>query len=115
MASAQDIAESEGQTTCLGSARDEGQGRAPRSGSEARDPCVHSHVREGVCTMRHMDDFAIVGPLDKAMELTEEMGHTMLLRDVQFLELGKRPVKFLGWMLERTVDGFRLMINPPRS
>ena len=84
MASAQDIAGSEGQTSCLGSARDEGQGRAPRSGSEARDPCVHSHVRERVCTMRHMDDYVIVGPVDKAMVLTEDMGRTMLLRDVQF-------------------------------
>ena len=40
------------------------------------------------------------------------MGHTVLLRDVQVLEPGKSPVKFLGWMLERAVDGFRLMINP---
>ena len=48
----------------------------------------------------------------KVRELTEDMGHTMLLRDVQFLEPGKPPVKFLGWMLERTVNGFRLMINP---
>ena len=73
-----------GRPPSWGSPRDEGQGRAPRSGSEARDPCVHSHVRERVCTMRHMDDYVIVGPLDKAMELTEDMGRTMLLRDVQF-------------------------------
>ena len=33
----------------------------------------------------------------------------MLLRDVQFLE---PPVKLLGWMLERTADGFRWVINP---
>ena len=38
-----------------------------------------------------MDDFVIVG-------------RTMLLRDVQFLEPGKPPVKFLVWVLERTVD-----------
>ena len=40
------------------------------------------------------------------------MGNTMLMREVQVLEPGKPPVKFLGWLLERTVDGFRLMINP---
>ena len=45
-------------------------------------------------------------------ELTEDMGHTMLLRDVQFLEPSKPPVKLLAWMLQRTADGFRLMINP---
>ena len=78
----------------------------------ARDPCVHSNVRERMWTMRHMDDYVIVGPPAKVSELTEDMGHTMLLRDVQFLEPGKPPVKFLGWMLERTVNGFRLMINP---
>ena len=38
--------------------------------------------------------------------------HHALQRDVQFLEPGKPPVKFLGWMLERTINGFRLMINP---
>ena len=65
----------------------------------ARDPCVHSNVRERMWTA-------------KVSELTEDMGHTMLLRDVQFLEPGKPPVKFLGWMLERTINGFRLMINP---
>ena len=53
-----------------------------------------------------------VGPHAKVSELTEDMGHTMLLRDVQFLEPSKPPVKLLGWMLERTVNGFRLMINP---
>ena len=78
----------------------------------ARDPCVHSNVRERMWTMRHMDDYVIVGPPAKVSELTEDMGHTMLLRDVQFLEPGKPPVKFLGWMLERTINGFRLMINP---
>ena len=62
--------------------------------------------------MRHMDDYVVVGPHTKVSELTEDMGHTMLLRDVQFLEPGTPPVKFLGWMLERTVNGFRLMINP---
>ena len=40
------------------------------------------------------------------------MEHTMLLKVMQFLEPGKAPVRFLGWMLEKTVDGFRLMINP---
>ena len=59
-----------------------------------------------------MDDDVIVGPPAKVSELTQDMGHTMLLRDVQFLEPGKPPVKFLGWMLERTVSGFGLMINP---
>ena len=78
----------------------------------ARDPCVHSNVRERMWTMRHMDDYVTVGPQTKVGELTEDMGHTMLVRYVQVLEPGKPPVKFLGWMLERTVDGFRLMINP---
>ena len=79
----------------------------------ARDPCVHRDVRERMWTMRHMDDYVIVGPPAKVSEVTEDMeGHTMLLRDVQFLEPGKPPVKFLGWMLERTVNGFKLMINP---
>ena len=36
----------------------------------------------------------------------------MFFRDVHFWEVGKPPVKLLGWILERTVDGFRLMINP---
>ena len=54
----------------------------------------------------------IVGPQSKVRELTEDMGNTMLLRDVQVLEPGKPPVKFLGWVLQTTVDGFRLMINP---
>ena len=49
--------------------------------------------------MRHIDDFVIVG-------------RTMLLRDVQFLEPGKPPVKFLVWVLEETVDGSRFGINP---
>ena len=40
------------------------------------------------------------------------MEHTMLLRVMHFLEQGKSPVKFLGWTLVRTVDVFRLMINP---
>ena len=62
--------------------------------------------------MRHMDDYVVVGPHAKVSELTEDVGHTKLLRDVQFLEPGKPPVKFLGWMLERTVNGFKLMINP---
>ena len=52
------------------------------------------------------------GPADQVRELTGDMGNTMLVRDVQVLEPGEPPVKFLGWMLERTVDGFRLMINP---
>ena len=73
----------------------------------ARDPCVHSNVRERMWTMRHMDDYVIVGPQTKLRELTEDMGNTMLLLDVQALEPGKPPLKFLGWMLERTVDGFR--------
>ena len=59
--------------------------------------------------MRHMDDYEVVGPHTKVRELTEDMGHTTLLRDAQFLGPGKPPVKFLGWMLERTVNGFRLM------
>ena len=54
--------------------------------------------------MRHMGDYVIVGPPAKVSELTEDMGHIMLLRDVPFLEPGKPPVKFLGWMLERTVN-----------
>ena len=60
---------------------------------------MHSNMREHLWTMRHIDDFVIVG-------------RTMLLRDVQFLEPGKPPVKFLVWVLERTVDGSRLGINP---
>ena len=67
----------------------------------ARDPCVHSNVRERMWTMRHMDDYVTVGPQTKVGELTEDMGHTMLVRYVQVLEPGKPPVKFLGWMLER--------------
>ena len=63
-------------------------------------------------TMRHMDVYVVVGPQAKVKELTEDMGHTMLLRDVQVSEPGKSPVKFLGWMHERTADGFRLMIKP---
>ena len=59
-----------------------------------------------------MGDYVIVGSLAKVKELTEDMGRTMLLRDVQFLEPGKPPVKFLGLMLERTVDGLRLVTNP---
>ena len=59
-----------------------------------------------------MDDHVLVGPRTKVRELTEDMGNTMLLRDVQVLEPSKPPVKFLGWMLERTVDEFRLLINP---
>ena len=59
-----------------------------------------------------MDDYVVVGPHAKVSELTEDMGYTMLLRDVQFLEPGKPSVKLLGWMLERTVNGFRFMINP---
>ena len=39
-------------------------------------------------TMRHMDDYVIVGPQTKVRELTEDVGHTMLLRDVQVLEPG---------------------------
>ena len=77
-----------------------------------RDPCVHSNVCERMWTMRHMDDNVVVGPPAKVKELSEDMGHTMLLKNVQNLEPGKPPVKFLGWMLERTADGFRLMINP---
>ena len=50
----------------------------------ARDPCVHSNVRERMWTMRHMDDYVIVGPPAKVSEMTE------------------------GWMLERTINGFRL-------
>ena len=69
----------------------------------ARDPRVRSNVREHLWTMRHMDDYVIVGPLAKVKKLTEDMERIMLLRDVQFLELGKPPVKFLGWMLERSV------------
>ena len=59
-----------------------------------------------------MDDYVIVGPLAMAKKLTEDLERIMLLRDMQFLELGKLPANFLGWMLERTVDGFRLRINP---
>ena len=59
-----------------------------------------------------MDYYVVVGPHTKVRELTKDMGHTMFLRDVQILERGKPPVNFLGWMLERTVNGFRLMINP---
>ena len=59
-----------------------------------------------------MDDCVIVGPLAKVKKLTEDLGRTMLLRDVQFLEPGRPSVKFLGSMVERTVDGFRLMIDP---
>ena len=55
--------------------------------------------------MRHMDDCVIVGPQTKVRELTEDMGNTMLLRDVQVLEPGKPPAKFVGWMLERTDSG----------
>ena len=62
--------------------------------------------------MRHMDDSVILGPLAKVREFTEDVGPTMLLGDVQFFESGKPLVKFRGWMLERTVEGFRLMINP---
>ena len=62
--------------------------------------------------MPHMDYYVIVGPQTKVRELREDMEHTTLLRGVQVLEPGKPPVKFFGWMLERTVDGFRLMINP---
>ena len=59
-----------------------------------------------------MDDYVVVSPHTKVRELTEDIGLTMLLRDVQFLEPGKPPLKFLGWMLERTDNGFKLMINP---
>ena len=53
----------------------------------ARDPYLHSNVRERVWTMRHMDDYVVVGPRTKVKELTEDIGHTTLLRDdVQFLE-----------------------------
>ena len=52
----------------------------------ARDPCVHSNVRERMWTMRHIDDYVIVVLLPRCAKLTEDMGHTMLLRDVQFLE-----------------------------
>ena len=76
----------------------------------ARDPCVHSNVRERLWTMRHMDVYVIVDA--KVKELTEDVGHTMLLRDVQFLEPGSPPVKLLGSMLKRTVHGVMLMINP---
>ena len=46
--------------------------------------------------MRHMDDYVVVGPHTKVSELTEDMGHTMLLRDVQFLEPGTPPVESQG-------------------
>ena len=60
----------------------------------------------------HMADYVIVGPQAKVKKLTEDMGRTMLLRNVQFLKPGKPPVKFLGWMPERLVDGIRLGISP---
>ena len=44
--------------------------------------------------------------------LTSDMATTMLLRDVQFLEVGKPPVKFLGLMLSRDSQGFQLSVNP---
>ena len=40
----------------------------------ARDPCVHSNVRERMWTMRHMDDYVVVGPPAKVSELTEDVG-----------------------------------------
>jgi hypothetical protein len=40
------------------------------------------------------------------------MGTTMLRRCVQFLEVCKPPVKFLGWMLSREERGFRSTVNP---
>ena len=75
----------------------------------ARDAYVRSNVRAGLWTS-NMDNSLV--PLDKVKELNEDTGRTMLLRDVQLLELGRSPVKFLGWMLERTLVRFRLMIDP---
>jgi hypothetical protein len=76
------------------------------------DPCVHSNPKEKVWALRHMDDYLCVGPYEKVKNLTDDMGHTLLLRDVLFLEVGQPPVKFLGWMLQRVAEGFRLGVNP---
>ena len=71
------------------------------------DPCVHSSPKEKLWTMRHMDDCLLVGPQSPLADLTESMKDTMLLRDIQFLEVGQPPVKFLGWMIQRVPEGFR--------
>ena len=39
----------------------------------ARDPCVHSNVRERLWTVRHMDDHVIVGPPGQSEEV--DRGH----------------------------------------
>ena len=67
----------------------------------ARDPCVHSNVRERMWTMRHMDDYVVVGPHAKVSELTEDMGPgtRQAAGEISGLDAG-------------TVNGFRLLLNP---
>ena len=55
--------------------------------------------------MRHMDDYVVVGLLARVKKADRRHGTYHALEDVQFLDPGESPGKFLGWMLERTVNG----------
>ena len=67
----------------------------------ARDLRVYTAMCVSACgPCVTLVDYVVVGPPVKVKELTEDMEHTMLQRDVQFLEQGTPPAnaKFLGWM-----------------
>ena len=76
------------------------------------DPCVYSNKKNKVWALRHMDDYLFVGPRRHLEHLTEDMATTMLLRGVQFVDVGKPPIRFLGLVIDRQQKGFRLRVNP---
>eukprot|EP00974_Lingulodinium_polyedra_P076883 7442905-Lingulodinium_polyedra.AAC.1 len=58
-----------------------------------------------------MDDFLMVAPAKQLRELTSDMGHTLLLRDVAFLERPGDEVQFLGRVLRKQLGGFDVAVN----
>ena len=77
----------------------------------AWDPCVHANPQKKLWTMRHMDDYLMIGEHAALRELTTDMANTILLRDIRFLEVGDEPVQLLRLMLNRTPKGFDLAPN----